>query len=448
MTNVLPNPTAFSPDHGPDGSPNESKNIILLLDGTWNDSDFGESDTNIVRLRERISDAMHEEKPDRADQRTDVREGHAHGIRNVVFYQRGVGTGAFDRYFGGALGIGLSKNVREAYRFLCAHFSPCDRIFIFGFSRGAYTARSLAGYVAAAGILRADECTPANESRAWHFYRERPASRMSGVAATLRKNTHEALSSQITCIGVFDTVGALGIPIPSARVLRFNRELYEFHDVDLTNIAAVNLQALAIDEHRRPFEPTIWCRPKFARSSVTTEQVWFAGCHADIGGGNIKENERPSKGCSLDDLTLEWMLQRLDFHEATKQFFPVKPTEGLELRKAIKAAQFESRRGIYRLYPTAYRSIAGVKAERQLPISMIGLDRHRKRQNEMLHISALMRIGEKVKNGWLEQKYMPANLVAYVKGNARLPIVDWDGTPLTEDEAIEIIAEIRKRIGT
>ena len=147
----------------PENAP-QSKNLILLLDGTWNDADYGAADTNIVRLRELISQVMHKQTTAPASAAAGIQAGHVQGRKNVVFYQRGVGTGALDKFRGGVFGAGLNQNVRNAYRFICANYVTNDSIFIFGFSRGAFTARSLAGYIAAAGILKPDRCTPAGQN--------------------------------------------------------------------------------------------------------------------------------------------------------------------------------------------------------------------------------------------------------------------------------------------
>jgi uncharacterized protein (DUF2235 family) len=289
-------------------SNSDPKTIILLLDGTWNDADSGDADTNIVRLRELIAKTTG----------TGTR-------RNVVLYQRGVGTGWLNRVQGGAFGAGLSQNVRNAYRFLCANYQPNDKVFVFGFSRGAYTVRSLAGYVAVNGIIKSERLNPQTESRAWTYYKTGPAARLSGVACEIQQDIHQVQHPLFECLAVFDTVGTLGIPFQV--FWRFNRHLYEFHDVTLSDVAKVNLHALAIDEHRWPFEATPWRRSKFTRLTNITEQCWFAGCHSDIGGGNIDDASRirsdPTKRIiKLDDLTLQWMLQRIT---ALCDGFPVPP---------------------------------------------------------------------------------------------------------------------------
>ena len=130
--------------------------------------DFGAQDTNIVRIREIIARTLWAENDDAsapvassatadASIKSVTPKAYAQ-MNNIVFYERGVGTGAFlNRFFGGALGKGLSQNIRRAYKFLSFHYQPDDQVFIFGFSRGAFTARSLVGYIHAAGLLKRDD---------------------------------------------------------------------------------------------------------------------------------------------------------------------------------------------------------------------------------------------------------------------------------------------------
>ena len=295
-----------------------AKRIVLLLDGTWNDQDFGSNDTNIVRLQQIIARTLAKREHERRTAPINHAKlvssyGDPDGTENIVFYERGVGTGWRDRYRGGIFGIGLDDKIRNAYRFLSFHYEPGAQIFIFGFSRGSYTARSLVGFIGASGLLRRDDCTPDNEERAWKFYRTPPARRLPGIWASLTPFVHPRDQFQIACLGVFDTVGALGIPLGKFR--QFNRDEYEFHDVELSSITCHNLHAIAIDEHRRPFEATPWRKPKFKRYNSSTEQVWFPGVHSNVGGGYIPEIERGGRiPCSLDDITLDWMLKRVTAH--------------------------------------------------------------------------------------------------------------------------------------
>src|SRR5689334_450576 len=140
----------------------QPKRIILLLDGTWNDADVGPIDTNVVRIRELLVKSLGVEgsSDPTPEQTGQVLSRDRMETQNFVYYERGVGTGPIrDRLKGGAFGNGLARNIRRAYKFLSFHYQPGDQIFIFGFSRGSYTARSLIGYIAAAGLLKREWCT-------------------------------------------------------------------------------------------------------------------------------------------------------------------------------------------------------------------------------------------------------------------------------------------------
>lgn len=303
------------------------KQIILLLDGTWNDSDFGNSDTNIVRIADTIARSL---DPDQArDPSSDkapaalvrARGFKGDNLEHLVFYERGVGTGALDRMRGGVFGIGLAANIRRGYRILSFHYEPGDEVFVFGFSRGAYTARSLVGFIGAVGLLKRDDCTDELEQLAWQFYRTPPNDRLPGVWTNLTPHVHERSTFHIACLGMFDTVGALGIPLSPMRL--WNRDRNEFHDVNLSSITQVNHHALAIDEHREPFQATIWRKPRFKAYTSVTEQVWFPGAHADIGGGYIRYDARGTTALeALDDTALDWIA------EARKASFSVRRVAG------------------------------------------------------------------------------------------------------------------------
>jgi uncharacterized protein (DUF2235 family) len=220
-------------------------------------------------------------------------------VEHLVFYERGVGTGALDQMRGGIFGAGLGENIRRAYRVLSFHYEPGDEVFVFGFSRGAYTARSLVGFIGAVGLLKCHDCTEEWERTAWQFYRTPPNDRLPGIWTSLTPHVHERANFRIACLGLFDTVGALGVPLGRFRL--YNRDRYQFHDVNLSSITRVNLHALAIDEHREPFQATIWRNPRFKAYASVTEQVWFSG-HADI-GGYIPYDTGVLQTRSADDIT-------------------------------------------------------------------------------------------------------------------------------------------------
>lgn len=264
------------------------KKIIVCADGTWNtesQTDEGyPSSTNVVKIA-------------RALLPTDSK-----GVQQLVHYERGVGTNIGFRVRGGALGRGLFQNVVDCYRFLCHNYEPGDRLYLFGFSRGAYTARSLAGLVRNSGILKRGE--ESAEREAIDLYRDyAPDTAPEGPVSIKFREAHSH-SPEIEFIGVWDTVGALGIPNldGSFRVLKGLD--WQFHDVTLSSKTTNAFHALAIHEHRAEFVPTLWELPADAPKDQRLEQTWFAGVHSDVGGGY------PATG--LSDVAMEWMVEKAE----------------------------------------------------------------------------------------------------------------------------------------
>jgi hypothetical protein len=413
------------------------KRIVLLLDGTWNDSDAGNRDTNIVRIREIMAQCLFAQSVSEGDatnpERNEITPAEidkfatstiravADGYKYVVFYERGVGTGGFlDAWKGGPFGAGLAENIRRAYLFLVANYEPGDEIFVFGFSRGSFTARSLAGLLSVVGLIKARDCTAASESKAWWLYKTSPPKRLPPDVHELRELSHPQIA--IKCLSLFDTVGALGVPLPT--FWRENRDLFGFHDVSLNSICEVNLHALAVDEHREPFEAAVWRQHKYkyTASSDKTEQVWFAGAHADVGGGYIAEPLRSRcHTAALDDISLDWMLRRVVFHCPD---FPVRlqgnpawteiPFASAKCDPWINADQHEARRGLYRIFPTALRSLGNqpIKVSSYWRVKNVSYDRHESPVGEMLHISVIERLGRPVKVDNRRQIYAPLNVTS------------------------------------
>lgn len=278
------------------------RRLVLLFDGTW---DKSRSDTNVARLHDLIADF------------------DAHGNAQHCQYIKGVGVApGMQHWLGGVFGLGLADKLKQGYAWLCAAWRPGDEIWLFGFSRGAYTARSLGGLIRKCGLLPPagdGAVTAVAVDDAWTFYRNavKPGiDATTGVDPTAPwRAQRQSREVGIRCIGVWDTVGALGIPGVAAWV-PFSRKRYQFHDTDLSRIVEYAYQALAIDEHRPDFAPTRWQRlPATSDAAVPTvrkpeqvevEQRWFIGAHADVGGGN------PADGAGvapdrLTDITLAWM---------------------------------------------------------------------------------------------------------------------------------------------
>src|SRR6266540_5618021 len=372
------------------------KRLILCLDGTWN-SDDGKEVTNIVRIRDLIDPKFF--SPDRKEiwaQR--------------VYYDSGVGTGLTkrDKFIGGGTGAGLEENVRQAYRFLSDHYEPGVEIYIFGFSRGALTARSLAGFIGAGGLLTPERCTRENEDRAWTFYRTPPGGRVPFERRELNKLSFPDV--RIKCLGVFDTVGSRGMPTELFRTM--NRRKYGFHDVTLGSNVDHALHALAIDEKRGPFGASVWQYPNH-KDNLSVEQVWFPGVHKNIGGGY------PDRGIS--DLCLEWMLSRI---EAKNLGLRLLPEWRLSLAPDPLGMIYESRTVAY----TWSRISPKIRVINQSPVRYAGRHRlsclapHAVPIGEMLHWSALYRWTTSLTDPRSPKPYASPNLEAAI--NAMLEPVD------------------------
>jgi uncharacterized protein (DUF2235 family) len=224
----------------------------------------------------------------------------------MPYYLDGVGTKSWvDKLPGGVFGSGLWENVQKAYRHLVEYYEPGDEIYLFGFSRGAYTARSVVGMLRKCGILQRHRIGEIES--AYDFYRNRDIKPTDKAAVDFRLEKSIALDSiegfenvpPVKFIGVWDTVGSLGIPLGTLGRI-FNRK-HRFHDVSLSRTVENAYHALAIDEGRRPFAPTLWEQNPDAQKQ-TMSQVWFAGVHTSIGGGNADARQ--------SDRALLWMMSK------------------------------------------------------------------------------------------------------------------------------------------
>ncbi|MFF1272579.1 DUF2235 domain-containing protein [Streptomyces marokkonensis] len=318
-----------------------AKRLVVCCDGTWNFADQP-SRTNVAKVA------------------LSVAPWTAAGKEQRVHYHSGVGTHRWDRLRGGAFGVGLSRNIVDTYRFLVEAYEPDDELFLFGFSRGAFTARSLAGLIRNSGILRRDHAD--RIPQAWALYRDR-IEQPNGAAATLFRRSY-ARETEIAFIGVWDTVGALGIPVPGAAWLRpaahrVNRR-WAFHNTELSSWVRAAFHALAVDEQRSAFRPTLWHRqPGAAARGQELKQVWFAGVHSDVGGGYAETG--------LSDITLLWMADHARRHGLEFDADALSP-EGPRVMRPEECADFRvrpdgsgpvhvSRTGVYRLSGPLHRRL-------------------------------------------------------------------------------------------
>ncbi|KAK5125780.1 hypothetical protein LTR85_012056 [Meristemomyces frigidus] len=283
--------------------------------GTWLDSDSGSLKgalaipSNITRLSRAI------------------RSQSSDGIPQVVYYHFGVGAGGglLDKFMG-ATGGGLAEIVREGYQFISTNWIRGDEIFIFGFSRGAYSARAIAGLIGDAGVLTREglpflpEIFRDVQHQHDPNYRpkhpdvpfpDKPSFSDPAYRQELQRRRLTNLTVPIKVVGVFDTVGALGTPKIGwlERIGLQSNAMKEmsFYDTSLSNCIEFAFQALALDERRYAFQPTLW--EKFPDNDTVLRQVWFPGAHANIGGGYDDQQ--------IATITLAWMMAQcqpfLDF---------------------------------------------------------------------------------------------------------------------------------------
>lgn len=258
------------------------KRLALFMDGTWNDPD---SQTNVHRLWEETAAV------------------DAAGVQQLKHYVTGVGTVWHEKIRGGTFGMGLSRKVVEGYRWLVENYQDGDQIFVFGFSRGAYTARSVVGFMSRCGLLHTSS-GPISIERLFERYKagkrhptilglkELQSKAKKGESESFSAEDHDLVRSArrvpVEFIGVWDTVGALGIPAGKIW-MPWNRKKYYFHDQDLSSLVKHACHAVAIDEHRKDYSPTLWTyfTPTGAepRPRGNVEQRWFAGAHSNVGGG-------------------------------------------------------------------------------------------------------------------------------------------------------------------
>ncbi len=278
-----------------------AKNIVICSDGTGNTSIKGRG-TNVFKLFEAVDSNGHRTNPQLPPQ--------------IAIYDDGVGTQTWKplALAGGAFGFGLGRNVRQLYRELVRIYDPGDRIFLFGFSRGAFTVRTLADIIGKCGILDMGKlpeqsALEARVKEAYQVYREGyqtvlkkklSRGRESTAAAGFRAKHCLPEDTKIAFIGVWDTVDSVGGPSYMSNMVNAVAYPFKFPDHQLSRRVERACQALALDDERAAFAPELWDHDEEHPDRI--DQVWFAGAHSNVGGGY------PKQGMSL--VALDWMLHK------------------------------------------------------------------------------------------------------------------------------------------
>ena len=386
------------------------KKIVLLSDGTGN-SAAKRHKTNVWRLYQALD--LH-----RDDQ--------------IAMYDDGVGSQQFllFKLLGGAFGWGLKRNVIELYKFLCRNYvagegeEQSDRIYLFGFSRGAFTVRVLAGLIDKCGL-----CTNFTSERELHaaaranyaIYREKYRGlRLARLFPRIRDRAlirdrscrNDAKPPKIAFIGVWDTVDAYGLPVDELAKL-WDRFVFamRFEDLKLSPQVEKACHALSIDDERHTFHPVLWDESKECKSG-RIEQVWFPGVHSDVGGGYPRND--------LALVSLDWMISKV---EASLVFLTDLRKE-YRLRCDWSGLQHDSRSGLRAFYRYEPRDIEKIRKDAGAASDGKGLAK--------VHRSAFERIRDKV------VPYAPTGIPAryeIVKTRGKAPA--FEGDDATKDARFE-----------
>jgi len=423
------------------------KRIVLCADGTGNSGGKGYP-TNVWRLFNAVDLHCHEGEPKNRKQ--------------IAFYDDGVGTEDFKLFklIGGAFGYGLSRNIRELYETLARNYEAGDQIYVFGFSRGAFTARSLVGLIAQCGVVDLRSALSLDDyaelryrafrwrtfafflhlagwfrfvagrddgpafhrterirllvDAAFNVYREQHKSHARGsltwawvkllnwlpkrlrlgvhthdedvyafkkrFAAAKRGEGQSDRDAIVKCVGVWDTVGALGAPADWMRTIIDWLWSISFHDQSLQPCVEKGFHALAIDDERSTFEPILW------KDDTRVEQVWFSGVHANVGGGYPKQG--------LACISLYWMMRRA---QTTELLFQPGEVERVRAQANVHDKLYDSRAGLAAYYSYGPRDISKLAEESS---------QSKEATRVRIHYSVFERIASGV------QDYIPANLAS------------------------------------
>ncbi|MDE2059237.1 MAG: DUF2235 domain-containing protein [candidate division NC10 bacterium] len=301
------------------------KNIVFCADGTWNNpnedenADRSPDPTNVYKLFSCLNGVLAAGSPLAADEQ-EKELVEAAITQQTAKYIHGVGDSrnAIIKLMGGTFGAGVICRVVRGYTFISRNYEPGANIYIIGFSRGAYTARALAGLIASQGLLAAHitqdkELAYRRGAEAWYRYRKATLSNpfslahLAEIAANLPafllysspKEQDLIPVDRIAVVAVWETVGAMGFPEYVAKGKRV--DAFKFADTKLSQKVSHGFHAVALDERRNDFTPTLW------DAAPTVTQVLFPGAHADVGGGYPRTDDESG----LSDIALKWMIDRL-----------------------------------------------------------------------------------------------------------------------------------------
>ena len=348
-----------------------SKNIILCADGTGNKGGYT-PDSNVYKMYNAIE--IHDTK-----------------VPQYTYYDNGVGTSTnkYWRAITGAVGIGIKANIIDLYRFLALHYVEGDKVYLFGFSRGAATIRAFCGFINAVGLVNgnglSDQDLKDYTKDAFKAYENHKKDKQR--AKDFYEHRHSNGIIDIQFVGVWDTVSALGFPKRTDKMgfsltvlsyfFSFAETIsnifwpHQFYNYDLSKNIQFAYQALSIDDERTAFWPHVWDEVTTKRTEQNVEQVWFSGMHSNVGGGYERQG--------MANVTLHWMMLR-----AEKQGMVLKPgvLDQAYDDSNIHGRLYDSRDGLaiyYRYHPRNIKNLCDKKLLGNIKVHKSTLERLRKR---------------------------------------------------------------------
>jgi len=323
------------------------KNLVVCFDGTWNVPEQEEngvaSPTNVVKLFHSLADKAED------------------GCEQLKYYHPGVGTehSAFKKQMGGMFGYGIAMHIKSAYFWLGCNYEPNDRIYLFGFSRGAFTVQSLSALINLRGIppLKGVKSADAwkKVEREYKKYQKR------------KSDSTRSGEGNIHFLGLWDMVGALGIPNSSAVLNLFDSgDAWKYHDGKLQANVRHARHAMAMDERRASFTVARWnnCEES-RRNGQDVGELWFSGVHSDVGGGYYESG--------LSDCALEWMMR-----EAEKCSLGIRPEAKEFIKPEPCAVMHNSLKGIFKKLRSRPRNIPAMTPENGTLFHASALERQKK----------------------------------------------------------------------
>jgi uncharacterized protein (DUF2235 family) len=319
------------------------KNIVIFSDGTGQEGGKGH-DTNIYKMFNMVEDRT---------------------TKQIAFYDRGLGTG-WRKISGLIGGFGISKNIRECYEFIFNNFQAGDQIFLFGFSRGAATVRSLSSFIHYFGVL--PKSRPELIKKAYSIYKENNEEKRKRRAEEFIEK-HHTMWTRIKVLGCYDTVAALGLPYKTASAILDGIPgfRHKFHNFQLSETVENAFHALAIDDERKTFHPVLWESECLAYQKI--QQVWFAGMHTDVGGGYEEQ--------TLSNIPLVWMIQK-----AIELGLRIYPGHDVKINEDQDGFMHDSRRSLIgKLYRRKQRFWPESRTDKPV-VHQSALERKKNQKNE------------------------------------------------------------------